>query len=203
MAEQLPFVGLDVPEGLPPGFEYRAEFLTEAEHDVLLSEFASWAFNEVRMRGVVARRSVRHFGFTYNFDTYQLVEREPWPAELEWVRERAAQFAELPVASLQEALVTKYPKGAPIGWHRDSPAFGAKVIGVSLGSACRMRFRKGKVRAWTTAEVDLPPRSAYVIGGEARSVWQHHIPPTLDLRYSITFRTIHERFVDRPPSKFT
>lgn len=36
----------------------------------------------------------------------------------------------------------------------------------------------------------LEPRSAYIIQGPARSQWQHSIPPTKTLRYSITFRTL-------------
>lgn len=43
-----------------------------------------------------------------------------------------------------------------------------------------------------TAEWLLEPRSAYVLSGEARSSWQHAIPPTKALRYSITFRTVNK-----------
>jgi alkylated DNA repair dioxygenase AlkB len=39
----------------------------------------------------------------------------------------------------------------------------------------------------------LPARSAYVLQGTARWGWQHSIPPTPGLRYSITFRTRRER----------
>jgi alkylated DNA repair dioxygenase AlkB len=36
----------------------------------------------------------------------------------------------------------------------------------------------------------LEPRSGYVLAGKARTAWQHSIPPTKELRYSITFRTL-------------
>jgi alkylated DNA repair dioxygenase AlkB len=39
-------------------------------------------------------------------------------------------------------------------------------------------------------EVLLEPRSGYVLAGKARTSWQHSIPPTKELRYSITFRTL-------------
>jgi len=39
----------------------------------------------------------------------------------------------------------------------------------------------------------LEPRSAYVLQREARWRWQHMVPPTPELRYSITFRTRVER----------
>src|SRR3712207_8467371 len=53
---------------------------------------------------------------------------------------------------LAQTLVTRYPPGAAIGWHRDAPAFGV-VAGVSLGSACRMRFQRGKRSEEHTSEL--------------------------------------------------
>jgi alkylated DNA repair dioxygenase AlkB len=47
---------------------------------------------------------------------------------------------------LVDPLVTRYPPGAGIGWHRDAPQFG-EVGGISLLTACRMRFRRGRTRA--------------------------------------------------------
>jgi alkylated DNA repair dioxygenase AlkB len=37
---------------------------------------------------------------------------------------------------------------------------------------------------------ELAPRSAYVLSGRARWSWQHSIPATNELRYSVTFRTL-------------
>jgi len=69
--------------------------------------------------------------------------------------------------------------------------FGSPVIGVSLASACTMRFRRGKVRAWETYALLLEPRSLYILDGAARMQWQHGIPKTEALRYSVTMRTLH------------
>jgi alkylated DNA repair protein (DNA oxidative demethylase) len=85
------------------------------------------------------------------------------------------------------------PGGAGIGWHRDAPMFGAKVIGVPLLSACRMRFQRRTKDTRLVYAAELEPRSAYVLGGSARWAWQHSIPPTKTLRYSITFRSLRER----------
>jgi DNA oxidative demethylase len=90
---------------------------------------------------------------------------------------------------LADLLVTQYPPGAGIGWHPDAPQFG-DVSGVSLLTACRMRFRRGRPRARETAELTLEPRSAYVLSGPARTQWQHHIPPVAQERWSMTFRTL-------------
>ena len=86
---------------------------------------------------------------------------------------------------MADLLVTRYPPGAGIGWHRDAPQFG-EVSGVSLLTACRMRFRRGRPRAWETAELTLEPRSAYLLSGPARARWQHRIPPVTQERWSIT-----------------
>ena len=88
-------------------------------------------------------------------------------------------------------MLTEYPPGAPIGWHRDAPPFG-DVIGISLLSACRFRFRRGRTGAWETTEVQLMPRSIYLLTGPARTEWEHCIPAVSALRYSITFRTLRQ-----------
>jgi alkylated DNA repair dioxygenase AlkB len=105
------------------------------------------------------------------------------------LRERAASFAAVEPTALAEALITEYSPGAAIGWHKDAYPFDL-VIGISLVSASRFRFRRGKVRAWETAELPLPPRSIYVLTGPARTEWEHSIPPVKELRYSVTFRTL-------------
>ena len=47
-----------------------------------------------------------------------------------------------------------------------------------------------EIRTRGVAALGLPARSAYVLGDEARRSWQHSVPPTPGLRYSITFRTL-------------
>jgi alkylated DNA repair dioxygenase AlkB len=54
-----------------------------------------------------------------------------------------------------------------------------------------MRFRPWppKAAARTRCDIELEPRSAYLMQGAARWGWQHAVAPTQELRYSITFRT--------------
>jgi DNA oxidative demethylase len=105
------------------------------------------------------------------------------------VRDRCARLAGVRSDELVQALVQRYPPGAPIGWHRDSPAY-ELVVGVSLAGAARMRLRRGSRDARVVYELPLEPRSAYVLAGEARWKWEHHLPPAKELRYSITFRSL-------------
>lgn len=155
------------------------------------------------MRGQVARRRTAHFGWIYGYESWRIVPGPPLPEALLPLRERIAALAALDAAQLQEVLVTEYPVGAGIGWHRDAPQFGT-VIGVSLLGACRMRFRRGTGAALQTRALLLQPRSAYVIEGAARWQWQYSIPPMKTPRYSITFRTLKNmeegrRFEPRRP----
>jgi DNA oxidative demethylase len=180
-------------EERPEGLEYRAEFVSVGEERGLLSFLEPIAFETIEMRGQVTRRTARHFGYDYDYESFKVEQGEPLPVELEWLRDRCAALPETAPEELAQALVLRYPPGATIGWHRDAPAFGAKIVGVSLASACRMRFQRGagdERRVW---ELELEPRSAYVLADAARSAWQHSIPPTKDLRYSITFRTLRKR----------
>jgi DNA oxidative demethylase len=168
---------------------YRPELVDEDEERRLLAFLETLDFREIVMRGQTARRTVRHYGWDYEYETWKLVRTEPLPAQLEPTRSAAAALAEVLPDDLAQILVTRYPPGAGIGWHRDAPAFGL-VAGVSLGSACRLRLQQGKGEGRETFDVVLEPRSGYVLDGPARTVWQHSIPPTKELRYSITFRTL-------------
>jgi alkylated DNA repair protein (DNA oxidative demethylase) len=181
----------------PEGLVYRPELLSEAEERTLLDELERLEFHEIRMHGVVAKRTARHFGVDYDYERRAAVhEAEPVPDWLVPVRERAAELAGVESKELAEILVQRYPPGAQIGWHRDAPAFGI-VVGISLGSSARLRFRRDKGGVRHAFELELDPRSGYVLAGEARTAWQHHVPPAKELRYSITFRTLRRK---RPAS---
>jgi alkylated DNA repair dioxygenase AlkB len=175
----------------PEGLEYRPDLVSEDEERALVALLGELELREFTMRGQTARRTVRHFGYDYDYEAYgKVTPSEPLPESLAWLRDRCADFAQLPPEELVQTLVTRYPPGAPIGWHRDAPMFGAKVVGVSLLSASRMRLQRRAGGVRRVFELELPPRSGYVLGGAARSAWQHSIPPVKSLRYSITFRTL-------------
>ena len=174
----------------PEGLVYREEFITEDEQRDLLAVMEEIDFREVTMRGQTALRTVRHFGYDYGYESWELVPAEPLPPPLVWLRDRCGQLAELEASELVQVLVSRYPPGAGIGWHRDAPMFGPKVVGVSLLSACRMRFQRSTGGLRRVYDLELAPRSAYVLAGKARSAWQHSIPAAKSLRYSITFRSL-------------
>jgi alkylated DNA repair dioxygenase AlkB len=152
-------------------------------------------FSTFEMRGVVARRRVAFFGRSYDSSR---AATGPLPGFLQPLRDRAAQWAGVDRSSFVMTLINEYPSGAPIGWHRDAPQYGI-VVGISLLSSCRMKFRPyvrlrgsastGASRRTATHELVLARRSAYLMTGESRNAYEHHIPAVTALRYSITFRT--------------
>ncbi len=177
---------------LPEGFRYEDGFLAPSEEHELVERFRAMEFHEVRMRGVAARRRVIQYGWKYSFESFKATQGPPMPEFLSGIRDRAAAFAGVPPEHLSEVLVTEYTEGATIGWHRDAPPFG-DVVGVSLLTPCRFRFRRGRTGAWETTELVVNPRSIYLLRGPARTEWQHSIPAVKELRYSITFRTMRKK----------
>jgi alkylated DNA repair dioxygenase AlkB len=180
---------------LPPGMAYREEFLGRAEEQALLTRLATLPLEEATYKSFKAHRRVALFGWLHDFDTNVLRPAAPLPDFLAPLRDRVAAWMGEPPEALAQALVNEYRPGVQLGWHRDVPSF-ARVAGVSLGAACRMRFRPYPVRANRregAMALELAPRSAYLLDGNARWRWQHAVPPVPALRYSITFRTMAAR----------
>ena len=179
---------------LPEGLVHVPRFLTEGEQHAVLSVLATFELHPYVLHDTPSLRLVRSFGLARVAGAYDVAPAMPIPVELEWLRERSARLMGREPEELVQLLVSRYPPGAGIGWHRDAPQFG-DVSGISLLGACRMRFRRGWPRAWETAELTLEPRSAYVLSGAARTHWQHHIPPVTEERWSMTFRTLRHAAV--------
>jgi alkylated DNA repair dioxygenase AlkB len=171
------------------GYVYEPEFLAETEEAALTEWIQTLPLQEAEYKQFRAKRRIKSYGGRYDFSANQLLEAEPIAAFLQPLRERVADWAGQSAKHFTQALVAEYAPGTQLGWHRDVPDF-ELVVGISLGSACRMRFRryppKQRERSFATV---LAPRSIYRLEGEARWEWQHRIPPTPGLRYSITFRT--------------
>ena len=175
----------------PPGLSYREDLITVADEARLLERFAAIEVTPLVMHGMPSHRLTRHFGVGYDFDTRSTVEVEPIPDYLFGLRSQAAAFSDVEADSFVEALVSFYPPGATISWHKDVLAFGPVVVGVSLASSCVMRFQRTAAQGDRRVfEQPLAPRSAYALTGAARWAWQHSIPGVPADRWSVTFRQL-------------
>ena len=186
-------MGLFDPD-LPEGFEYHREFIAPDGERELASNISEVAFDTFEMRGVVARRRVKFYGM--NYGDRPAIEM---PDFLTPLRARVADWVGVKAEDFAMALINEYTPGATIGWHRDAPQYDL-IAGVSLLSTCRMKLRpyvspknlgvRERPPRKATHEVTLEPRSAYIMRGTARTDFEHSIPATEALRYSITFRTL-------------
>jgi alkylated DNA repair dioxygenase AlkB len=175
---------------LPEGFRYRPELIDTVEEGALLAHVRELPFREFEFHGYKGKRRVVSFGWRYDFSARHLQKADDIPEYLLALRESAATFAGLEAEEFQHVMVTEYGAGAGIGWHRDKSVFG-EVVGISLLSACVLRLRRAAgERKWERMNVVAEPRSAYHLSAQARTVWEHSIPPVEALRYSITFRNL-------------
>lgn len=180
---------LDPGPTLPEGFEYQPDLVTVDDEQTLLEHIRELPLKEFVFQGFVGKRRTVSFGWHYDFNERSLQTAEPIPPFLLPLREAAARFGGLPADQLQQALVIEYDAGASIGWHRDKAVFG-DVVGISLLSPCRFRFRRKSGMRWERASLIAEPRSAYLLRGPSRTEWEHSIPAVDTLRYSVTFRNL-------------
>lgn len=182
------------PEDKPPGLSYIPNFISLSEEEDLLSHFQNIELRPMEFMGHTARRNILAFGNSYEFGKKKIHEAPPPPEWLLPFLQRAARTIMISEKRIAQILITHYPVGAPIGWHRDAPSF-EHLLGVSLGSDCTMKLREmsgnGKY------SFHLERRSAYIMTGPSRWRWEHHIPPVKEERYSLTFRSLVE---DNPVS---
>jgi len=176
----------------PEGFRYRPELIDTADENRLVALVRELPFRDFEFHGYKGLRRVVSFGWHYDFSERRLQKADDIPDYLLALREAAAAFAGIDAEEFQHVLITEYGPGAGIGWHRDKAVFG-RVVGVSLLSPCVFRMRRLiSKKKWERVNLVLEPRSAYHLSGPARYEWEHSIPQTDALRYSITFRNVRE-----------
>lgn len=157
----------------------------------MLDRLSDLPFREFEFHGYAGKRRVLSFGWQFDFEARTLRRVDDIPDFLHPLRERAAGFAGVPVDALQHALLTEYPAGAAIGWHKDKAVFGT-VIGISLLASCLFRLRRPRQDGWERSSLQLERRSVYLLDGPARLEWEHSIPPVETRRFSVTFRTLSD-----------
>ncbi len=177
---------------LPNGFSYLPDFLSRDEEERLLSFVRSLPLHPMLFQGYEAKRKVESYGYDYDFASRQLRQGKPIPKALDWLIEKVADHLQLSYDQFAEVLVSEYPPGAVINWHRDAPPFDI-IAGISLLQDCTFKLRPyDKAKQNRKAVIKMPVRrqSLYVIREEARMEWEHSISPVESTRFSITLRTL-------------
>ena len=187
-AELFPELGPEQEPVTLAGFRYQENVLTAAEEAALVAALQKLDLKPFEFHGHVANRRVISFGLRYDYSRRTVEGSSELPSFLNDLRVKAAEFARRDVNEFRQAGVNEYGPGAGIGWHKDKAQFGV-IVGVSLQAPATMRFRRTQGRGWARVSQTIAPRSIYLLSGEARTEWEHSIPPLDELRYSITFRT--------------
>ena len=173
---------------LPDGLHYAADFIAATVERELIKQVAALPLQPFQFGQYEGKRRVASFGYRYDYSQRRLLPAEPIPGCLAPLIAQVEAFGG-PGTQIDQVLCTEYEAGAGIGWHRDKPHFD-RIFGVSLGSPCRLRFRRVTGERWERRSLDVAPRSLYAMSGPSRFEWEHSIPAVDALRYSLTFRTL-------------
>src|SRR5437762_12393362 len=148
------------------GLRYAEDVVSKSEERALLERLGGLELAPLRFHGWLGNRKTQSFGWRYEFDVASFVPSEPIPDCLLPIRARAASFAGLQPDNFVHVLLARYDPGAGIGWHRDRDVF-EKVVGISLNTSATLRFRQRAGRRHRRASLEVEPRSAYLLSGEA------------------------------------
>ena len=176
----------------PQGLQYFPDFVAVSAERELIAHIRALPLTPFQFGAFEGKRRVASFGWRYNYTDRRMEKAGEIPP---WILPLAAQIEvldTLPAGSVRQVLCTEYDVGVGIGWHRDKPQFD-RIFGLSLGAACKFRFRRKSGDKWQRFTIEPQPRSLYELSGESRQIWEHSIPAVDAPRYSITFRTMREK----------
>ncbi len=178
----------------PAGFSYQENFITRKEEIFLMDAVKKIELHPMLFQGFEAKRKVASYGYDYHFENRTLTKGKEIPLVFEPLIQKFADQLHVAAENIAELLVTEYPPGALINWHRDAPPFDI-IAGLSLGADCIFKLRPYEKSLQTRkAVISIPVnrRSVYVMKDAARSEWQHSTAAVSQTRYSITIRTLRQ-----------
>ena len=185
----------DIGPILPEGFKYYPNFISADEETQLIKMIEQQELQPMKFHEYEAKRKVISYGQGWSFTEQNLKPGKTIPAGFDFLVERIANHLSIPKASIAQFLITEYPVGSLINWHRDAPPFDI-IAGVSLLSDCTFKLQpqeKEKQTRAATVSVPVQRRSLYTMQGPAKSAWQHSTSPAKFTRYSLTFRTLKDK----------
>jgi len=172
-----------------PGFVLVDQAVSVAEERAIEARIDAAPLAPFRFGQWQGKRLTVHYGSAYDFSRHKLDQAPPLPDWLVAMRDKLAPQVGRDPAAFAAALLIRYDPGAGIGWHRDRPQYG-EVLGLSLSASCVLRLRRRTATGFERRNVELPPRSLYLLSGEVRREWEHSIVPMDVTRRSVTLRTL-------------
>jgi alkylated DNA repair dioxygenase AlkB len=124
----------------PEGLRYATGFGSPGIEQDLIARIAKLPLQPFQFGQYEGKRRVASFGFRYDYTLRRLQAADPIPEWLAPLIERVETFGGAGTR-IAQILCTEYDTGVGIGWHRDKLHFD-QIFGLSLGSACKFRFRR-------------------------------------------------------------
>ena len=181
-----------------PGLTIYHDFISPAEEASLLAFLNDPS--KCTWRTDLSRRTM-HFGGSYCLmpskasspspTKPQILQAPSIPNELNWILQRMVDNGIFPPNQKpQYCIVNEYTGSLGISAHTENFQFSEPVVGLSLLSACPIRFhellepydgsvRSGKAgkarKTGRVVDVEMPGRSLLVMSGQSRWRWQHEI----------------------------
>jgi alkylated DNA repair dioxygenase AlkB len=179
----------------PEGFSYYPSIISDKEERTLLDDISKTELHSFLFQGYEAKRKVASYGYDWSFEKRVLSKGKEIPSAFHKLIEKVAMHISISSESIAELLITEYPVGSVINWHRDAPPFDL-IAGISLLSDCIFKLRPhdpAKQKRNAIISFPVERRSLYIMQGPARTDWQHSIAAVKEVRYSITLRTLKNR----------
>ena len=111
----------DISPVLPPGFTYTENFISYEEETALLNAVKELDLNNMKFHQYEAKRKVISFGRGWSFTEQQLKQGNAIPGEFDFLVEKIAAKLSITEELIAQFLITEYPVGSVINWHRDAP----------------------------------------------------------------------------------
>lgn len=176
------------------GLRYIPSFISEEEHDALLSSIDSQPWlNDLKRR-------VQHYGYKYDYKSRNILSDSYLGGLPQWLGDLQERFFADGIFKQKpdQAIINEYLPAQGISAHIDCvPCFDDVIASLSLGSDCVMQLSNSEQKH----DVYLEKRSLIVLSGDARYKWQHGIPARKSdivnglrlerqRRVSVTFRKV-------------
>jgi len=181
------------------------DFITDDEEEMLICNINKQPWN------TSLKRLTQHYGYTYNYSSKSIDRvKDKAPNIPDWISVFTDRMLNDRYISVKpdQVIINRYLPGEGISAHIDAPyLFKDRIYSISLGSSCKMIFRKEN-DTLSPYIYQLMPRTLLIMEDDARYKYTHEIPsvkndmflvnPLLTrkkrvkrtTRYSITFRNV-------------